>query len=634
MATHSRPRWLAAVLVVMLSTLGFLAGGVTGAHAAQATVTGGELDWGVKTSFRNYISGPIAHGTITTTDGAATNPDGTFRFTAGRGTVDVEAGTAELSFDGKVEFTGHETASGPLLALTISDLRLRLDGASGVLVADVVSKSLSSGDYVTYDDVELGDLAGVDLAGTDVVSADGVGVTLTEAGVPAFADFYSAGTELDPARFSVTTEPETQWQPGIEVGKTTGIDPAGETITVSGSGFDPAANAGTRPPLAGQPTGVYLVFAKLADPWRPSEGAPSAARTVLDQKWVLPAASRAILDPAGTNPDYVELGSDGSFTGSLDVAAVSEGADCTVETCAVITYAAGGAVNAAHEIAVPLTFATESTETTEPTQPTEPTEPTEPTQPTTPTDPAQSPSGVVTSARLDWGIKESFRNYVRGPIAHGSWSLDGVGGTGPFHWTELNNATFDQTGPDGLLDFAGSIRFTGHEQNGAPLLDLTVSQPQVRITDGNAELLLDVRSKGLDTPDYIELDDVVFATLDLSSVSPDVQNGVVTYSAVPATLTEQGAQGFAGFYEAGTELDTVSFTVALDGASLPPAASGGDASGPGNGAPLTGASNGGGLAYTGGNVWPLAALGGVLVLAGTGLLVVRRRGSRAELVRG
>lgn len=45
-----------------------------------------------------------------------------------------------------------------------------------------------------------------------------------------------------------------------------------------------------RHPLAGQPTGVYLVFAKITQPWRPSEGAPAAARTVLDQKWVLPAA--------------------------------------------------------------------------------------------------------------------------------------------------------------------------------------------------------------------------------------------------------------------------------------------------------------------------------------------------------
>lgn len=568
-----------------LVSLGLLAGPLVGT-AQAATVSGGHLDWGVKQSFRNYISGPIAHGTITTSEGATRNTDGTFRFPEGTGSVDADANTAELAFTGKVEFTGHDG----LLYMTIEDIRVTLTGSGGTLVADVVSKSLSSGQLVTYDDVEFASLGAADLTGADgTVTGTNISATLTEAGSPAFAGFYPAGTALDPLSFSVTTAADPVWEPAVNVGKTADLDPAGETITVTGSGFDPAANVGTRPPLAGQPTGIYLVFAKVAESWRPSEGAPSSARTVLDQKWVLPAASRAILDPAGTNQDYVTLGEDGTFTATLDTVAVTEGAaDCAVDTCGVITYAAGGAINAAHEFLTPLSFKT--------------------VDPTTP--PPSDPAGEVTSARLDWGLKQSFRNYVRGPIAHGSWTLDGV--TGEFRWETVTAA--DYADGAGQVAYSGGVRFTGHDGQ----LDLTISQPQVRFASGSAELLLDVRSKSLETGEFVELDDVVFATL--GTAAPTVTDNVVTYTALPATLTEEGAAGFAGFYEAGTELDPVTVTIALDGATLPPP---GTNTGTTN-IPTTPAASTN-LADTGSPVAPLVALAALLVVSGAGLLRARRR---------
>lgn len=583
--TSNRFRPFAAATVV---ALGLLTGPFVGT-AQAATVSGGYLDWGVKQSFRNYISGPIAHGAITTSEGATKNADGTFRFPTATGAVDADADTSQLAFTGKVQFTGHDG----LLDMTIKDIRVTLTGSGGTLVADVISKSLSSGQLTTYDDVEFATLADTDLtAANGTVTGTAIGATLTAAGAPAFADFYPAGTALDPVSFSVTTAPDPVWEPAVNVSKTSGLDPAGETVTVTGSGFNPAANVGTRPPLAGQPTGVYLVFAKLGDPWRPSEGAPSTARTVLDQKWVLPAASRAVLDPAGTNPDYVELKADGTFSAGLDVTAVTEGvADCTVDTCGVITYGAGGAVNATHELFTPLSFTT-----------------TEPTTPTTPTTPSEQ--GEVTTARLDWGLKQSFRTYVKGPIAHGSWTLEGV--TGEFRWETLTSGDYE-TGTGGLLTFGGGVRFTGHDGQ----LDLTVSQPQVRFANGSAELLLDVRSKSLDTGEFVELDDVVFATL--GTAAPTVADGVVTYNALPATLTEDGAAGFAGFYEAGTELDPVTVSIALDGAALPA----GTQNTQSTNTPTTPAASS--LAQTGSPVVPLIALGALLMVSGAGLVRARRR---------
>src|SRR5699024_12359984 len=50
---------------------------------------------------------------------------------------------------------------------------------------------------------------------------------------------------------------------------------------------------------------------------------------------------------------------------------------------------------------------------------------------------APSPvDATVTDASLTWGVKESFRNYVTGPIAGGQVTPIGTTtGTGPFTWT-------------------------------------------------------------------------------------------------------------------------------------------------------------------------------------------------------
>ncbi|WP_203416733.1 HtaA domain-containing protein [Jiangella ureilytica] len=204
------------------------------------------LDWGVKASFRNYVTGPIAHGAIEVRDPATQNEDGTFRFNDGTGTGDASA--AELGFAGEVHFSGHDLGAGPLLELTITDPRVEVAGSGGTLVADVVSKSLASGDLVTYDDVELAELDFTDhpVTVTDgVAAASDVPATLTADGVAAFADFYPAGTELDAVTFTVALEDEPPAPtPAVTVSEIEDLDPYADQITVTGSGFTPADLAG------------------------------------------------------------------------------------------------------------------------------------------------------------------------------------------------------------------------------------------------------------------------------------------------------------------------------------------------------------------------------------------------------
>ena len=58
--------------------------------------------------------------------------------------------------------------------------------------------------------------------------------------------------------------------------------------------------------------------------------------------------------------------------------------------------------------------------------------------------------------------------------------------------------------------------------------------------------------------------DVVFANVDLSGIQAD--GGSVSVSDAKTTLTQTGADAFANFYEAGQELDPLSFTARLGAA--------------------------------------------------------------------
>ena len=212
--------------VAAVATLAAVPLSVTATPAAADPlfpIVDGDLDWGVKESFRNYITGPIAGGEITVTDGAEQNADGTFGFTQGNGEYDLATHNVSAEFAGTVGFSGHEGA----LELEFSQLRVTTDNSasSGALVADVSSKDMSTGETVVYDDVTVADL---DL--TDVAAEPGDGgyttladipAVLTADGAEAFAGFYTAGTELDPVTISVKAE--AGGGPGDEPGD----DPSG-----------------------------------------------------------------------------------------------------------------------------------------------------------------------------------------------------------------------------------------------------------------------------------------------------------------------------------------------------------------------------------------------------------------------
>ena len=105
----------------------------------------------------------------------------------------------------------------------------------------------------------------------------------------------------------------------------------------------------------------------------------------------------------------------------------------------------------------------------------------------------------------------------------------------------------------------GAVKWAkpGHGINEVRFSDL-----EIEIGSGGSWLIGDVRAE-IGPP--AESEDVRIAELETTAVTPawSTDGNTVTWSAVPATLTAEGAASFSGFYEAGTELDPVTVTVGL-----------------------------------------------------------------------
>ncbi|HEY6531002.1 MAG TPA: HtaA domain-containing protein [Acidimicrobiales bacterium] len=210
--TGPRKRVLAAFLAAVLAISGLALISTQTAGAAPQTVTAGGLDWGVRSSFRSYVTGPIAHGAITLADGATQNLDGTFHFpAAASSTFDAASGTPTASFGGSVKFYGHDG----MLDMTISNIRVVRSGSSGTLVADVLSVPFEgttppAPPLENHPNVVLADLTGGTFSTTGTTAGwSGAAAVLTADGSDAFGGFYPAGDPLDPVSYSLTLQGET-----------------------------------------------------------------------------------------------------------------------------------------------------------------------------------------------------------------------------------------------------------------------------------------------------------------------------------------------------------------------------------------------------------------------------------------
>ncbi len=157
---------------------------------------------------------------------------------------------------------------------------------------------------------------------------------------------------------------------------------------------------------------------------------------------------------------------------------------------------------------------------------------------------------AVTGGNFSWGINGSFKNYITGPIAKGSFS----GG----NFVASGGAFNVNDGGVGRANFSGSIVATGH----GGLLNMQLSNPSIQITGPGTAILFAYVSSTDATGAPSMSGTVAFANLHFSG--PTISAGSLTVNA-SATLTAAGSKAFADFYPAGTALDPVSFSVSLGG---------------------------------------------------------------------
>ncbi|TYK44399.1 hypothetical protein [Actinomadura decatromicini] len=123
----------------------------------------------------------------------------------------------------------------------------------------------------------------------------------------------------------------------VRVSPSSGLDPAGQTVAVRGSGFDPARN---------NRFGVYVVFGPRGSDWATNSNA------YLSATWV---------HPGGSGGGQAPMSASGGFSVSLTVKAkYTDGdgrkVDCLKTPCYVITMAAHGAPDRSQDTFTPITF--------------------------------------------------------------------------------------------------------------------------------------------------------------------------------------------------------------------------------------------------------------------------------------
>lgn len=225
--------------------------------------------------------------------------------------------------------------------------------------------------------------------------------------------------------------------------------------------------------------------------------------------------------------------------------------------------------------------------------------------------------GTIKSANLGWGVRDSFRNYVRGGIANGSWELNGTSySSDAFNWS---NGTGTFKNGKGSISFSGSVRFTGHHG----ILDTTIANPRLEI-NGNSGTLYATMNSNDPSGKATNYGEVALLKVDLSGLQSSTD--AVSVNGAATTLTAEGAKAFAGFYDAGKDMAPLSFSAAINGAktttkTVSETVYEGEGCDPVTGKPLasTGASG----------VEGTLVAGFIAVAAGAGTVVYTRRRKKA-----
>nr|WP_279587630.1 HtaA domain-containing protein [Lysinibacter cavernae] len=159
------------------------------------------MSWGLMERFRGYIDG-FAKGAFTPS--ADVSFSGTeWTWSTPTGSVDPATGTGQVAFPGSVLATGH----GDVLKMNFANPVVEfVSSTEANLKFDIDSNDTTGAPTISEKAITIGTFAltpGLSGEAGSTVTMIGTG-GLSEAAVPAFADFYQAGEPFDPMTLSLT----------------------------------------------------------------------------------------------------------------------------------------------------------------------------------------------------------------------------------------------------------------------------------------------------------------------------------------------------------------------------------------------------------------------------------------------
>lgn len=190
---------------------------------STCVITSGDLSWGVRESFRSYISG-IANGAWEVSEGA-TYETPKFGWTNPVGQIDADTGEGTASFAGLIHFTGHDGA----LTLKLANPTIEFVGdGTARLLLDSTSQRATGELAIDEEQAYIGKIEGIgDIdPASGAISFVDASVVLTSDGASAFGDFYASGEALDPITLNLQLEPCAAAEGGAA-----GSDDSGEVTT-------------------------------------------------------------------------------------------------------------------------------------------------------------------------------------------------------------------------------------------------------------------------------------------------------------------------------------------------------------------------------------------------------------------
>jgi len=492
------------------------------------------MTWGVKQSFRSYVTGNIARGDITVKDGA-TLSGGSIQYPASASSITGDS-KGVVRFGGTVNFTGH---SG-VLDLTLSDIAMRIDGRSAELTADYSSREFEGVDSHTPGPLRTGNdvvFAKVALNSPANFSANSINLagktTLTADGVEVFGGFYEAGAALDNTAGTLSLEDSCGKAPE---------DTGGSTGGGSDTNFTGATDSGATEGIAG-------LVGTLND-------------TLVEVNGLI-VNSGHIMDNSGRLYDRVTGGSGSDASNSATSTQGNSGGQASTSTNSPTGKAAGNSTSGANNSGDSKSGSNATVGTNAGASAASGTS-----TPRTASAAGGTSGGSgnvcqagdsigITSAEAEWGIRSSFRNYISGSIAQGGWELAGVEESGDTFIFSGDAGAVDPSSNSGTILFPGSIRFHGHSGT----LDTTFSNLEIEFSGDSGQLLVNAKSNDVDgnPKDYgrIALANLNFSSLNISESSAS--------GTAATTLTGAGADAFGNFYPEGDSLDDISFNASLGG---------------------------------------------------------------------